>query len=366
MIGGDIKTNIHVLLAYTQSARLGVNLLFIRHCINTNPVIMSFSSPIDHLHKRIRRRGEKSRDDTQMLQRMLTVGRIPINLRKNLIPACSNRAVFVSPSGATLGGISTGDVLIRQVACDSDMHGAGQTGMCSGSSESVVTSSVFELTFRCPAYLSKEEGEAVGKVINLALETVKPSICSPGTWISIFIDQLLKICCPIEFQGISETTLESSCPVKSDAGITATVDGSVSIIADDVIPCGAYVCVLFPNAGFNIEGCLDMYKDFTEESNRSEDKIRSIKSLFREHGQSSSDKMRVVSMEHGEVQDMRRLMIDVIQEKGYSSQMGMVGMPIGQCVRGSSGEGDLIQVRLFSHVHTHRPGVSISGKKDEA
>lgn len=235
--------------------------------------------------------------DIAMLQRLYTTGRIPLNHKLKTQGNKRNQGpIFCSKdqqgAGSTGGvgiahpmGIDAGDVLVRS-----------NNPECSGLSLDASTDSyVFSSLSSCHA--------------------VKPE----ALW-----DDKKKVTteAAIRFMGISETSIATSNIGKSDTSVTSIVNGSVTIVGDESIKAGDFVCITYPWDNVNTKLC-NKEELHTSGGEQSEGTVPS--------------KMKVVAYN-------KYTGVDVEEEDCCI-------IPIGQCVRGSTDAHDLIQVRLFTGLY---------------
>lgn len=241
--------------------------------------------------------------DIAMIQSLYTTGRIPLNHKLDTHTTlgghhsafCSEYQLSQSEAKRVEPmGIDVGDVLVK-THDSSKSHDMGRFGHAS-SGDSFVFSSLSS----CQIH----KHNLIECNTNNGKERVTRAI-------------------DIKFMGISETSIAAANIGKSDMSIASIVNGSVTLVCDEGIKPGQYVCIAYP--WHNLNGKI--IKDKVD-----------ILSQKRPRGTKlTPSKMRIISYESDGLKNNNEKFCCVI--------------PIGQCVRGSSDAGDLIQVRLFTGLH---------------
>lgn len=239
--------------------------------------------------------------DIAMIQSLYTTGRIPLNHKLDThTTSGGHHSVFCSEyqysndDGQKIGpmGVDVGDVLVKTHDA-SKCHDIGKFGHAS-SGDSLVFSSLSSCQMHAGEACEEKEPSEVKRHMSQTLD--------------------------IKFMGISETSIATSNIGKSDMSITSIVNGSVTLVCDEKIQPGMYVCIAYPWHNLNA-------KLAPEVAAASLTKKKTDKKL-------TPSKMRIISYESGNLETNEEEFCCVI--------------PIGQCVRGSTEAGDLIQVRLFT------------------
>ena len=296
--------------------------------------------------------------DIAMLQRIYTTGRIPMN--SVIFSSCTprltedeldsrgrgdtalSRSVFCNNSQRTDDsvypmGVSAGDVLMRQRP---DQRTFGSIGrMSSLGCTKADTCYAFSSASSFVARMDIKQADVESRFdLNERKEISRGFVDDQADgWEKRTINAIravLHIAINPVFLGICETTLSSESIGKSDPTLTSIVNGCVTVVCDEKIRPGEYVCLDYPFENLNAE----IFRQIKWGANLHDPKThRMIRKAIEtytgaERQKSGPSKMRIVSMD---------------QKKGSRT----FTIPIGQCVRGSSEKGDLIQLRLFTNVY---------------
>ena len=238
--------------------------------------------------------------DIAMIQSLYTTGRIPLNHKLDThVILGKHRPVFCSvyqhsnEDGQKVGpmGVDVGDVLVKTHDA-SKCHDIGKFGHAS-SGDSLVFSSLSSCQMHAETVCPEKEPSKVKEYMSQMLD--------------------------IKFMGISETSIATSDIGKSDTSITSIVNGSVTLVCDEKILPGMYVCIAYP--WHNLNAALKTNCGIQLTNKKMDKKL-------------TPSKMRIISYESTDL--------------GNKDEKFCCVIPIGQCVRGSTEAGDLIQVRLFT------------------
>lgn len=252
--------------------------------------------------------------DIAMIQSLYTTGRIPLNHKLDTHttlgghhPAfCSEYQMSKSEKSGEQKvepmGVDVGDVLVK-THNTSQSHDMGRFGHAS-SGDSFVFSSLSSCQIHKDC-------------------CVTPGAASDSKDDALKLKERMSQVLDIKFMGISETSIAAANIGKSDMSIASIVNGSVTLVCDEHISPGKLVCIAYPWHNLNkkvVAGGM---------GNVAQNRQKGPKL--------TPSKMRILSYESEDLDKNDEKFCCVI--------------PIGQCVRGSSDAGDLIQVRLFTGLH---------------
>lgn len=296
--------------------------------------------------------------DIAMLQRIYTTGRIPMNStifssgtpKRQEEPAAGrediakSRSVFCNSDQRgdySVGpmGVSAGDVLMRQRPDQKTFGSIGKMSSlgCAKADTCHAFSSASSFVARTDVDLDEIYArfglDAHDTTVNGFASVPLPRLAHVINAIRIVLHAAIN---PV-FLGICETTTTTESIGKSDPALTSIVNGCVTVVCDEKIRPGQYVCLDYPFENLNIEIFKQIKKNARGDAFADDAQLEVIRNAIKEYTKadrckSGPSKMRIVSMD--EKKECRKFAI-----------------PVGQCVRGSSEKGDLIQLRLFTNVY---------------
>jgi hypothetical protein len=295
-----------------------------------------------------------------MLQRIYTTGRIPMN--SVIFSSCTpkltdaeldsrgkgdtalSRSVFCNSNQRTDNsvcpmGVSAGDVLMRQRPDQRTFGSIGKMSSlgCTKADTCYAFSSASSFVARMDVHLDEiydRFGDDAHQITMSGFAALPPNqfACVINA-IRIVLHAAIN---PV-FLGICETTTSTESIGKSDPALTSIVNGCVTVVCDEKIRPGQYVCLDYPFENLNIEIFKQIKKNATGDAFADDAQLDIIRDAIKlytkaERCKSGPSKMRIVSMD---------------EKNAYRK----FTIPIGQCVRGSTAKGDLIQLRLFTNVY---------------
>lgn len=289
-----------------------------------------------------------------------------MNCRKNLTP--SNNPPFYISGAPAISGVEENNILFRQMPMESDVFGKAAGGMCSGGQDCIVTASLAEMQFRPWDSLDVDTEQAA--LVELAALCGQWTTNSDDVDVADFrylyaavVNIIMQICCPVTFEGISETNLLTASLPRTDTGITSVVDGTVSLVCDGDIQPGAIVGLEYPYENFNVKAFYETYVKHMTFGNdlktrMQEHMSRHLKALTDASFSRSIMGMRLVSMEtvstctkaKGAFAKHAKISRHDTPELAKYCKQTLMAIPIGQAVSGSACAGQTVHILLYAHL----------------